>query len=401
MAQTGYRYSNLLLVIIPVAWLLALGACTAADIVGTPTPQPTATQLPTATPEPIVPTRTLAPVATEPPPTWTPAPTATPPQPTAVPTLTAGQRETLDRFGLVGAVEDVVAAVDAGLRFGQFAFWRTSANLPDTPDLTFWQMVRLGQIAEAGQWPAIQDEMEIVLREHPGSTWLIGNEPDVRWQDNVTAEDYADLYHDIYAFIKARDPSARVAAGGIALPTPLRLRYLDTVLAHYQATYGEPLPADLWHIHTFTLREEQDSWGIGIPPGMEVTAGVLYEIEDHGNIDLLQQHVAAFRDWMAANGYADAPLAVTEFGILLPEDYGFPTEVVGRFMREAIDYFRTATGETGLAADDGRLVQYWFWYSLYDDGAYPTGNLFNVPALDVTELGEIYRAYVDEVLQSR
>lgn len=358
------------------------------------------TPLPTATPEPIVPTRTPAPLPTDQPPTVTPDPTPTQPAPTAVPTLTAAQLERLAGYGLVGALEDVTAAADAGLRFGHYAFWRTVADLPDIAGLEYWQMVRLGQIGEAGQWPAIRAEMEAVLSERPGSYWLIGNEPDVRWQDNVSPERYAELYHDIYAFIKDRDPSARVAAGGIALPTPLRLRYLDRVLAHYESTYGEPLPTDLWHIHTFTLREEQDSWGIGIPPGMAESAGELYEIEDHGDIELLKQHVNAFREWMAANGYADAPLAVTEFGILLPEDYGFPIEVVSRYMLESLEFFRTGTGETGLLADGNRLVQYWFWYSTYDGGAYPTGNLLDVPTGEVTELGEIYRAFIDEILQT-
>lgn len=368
---------------------------------------------PTETPEPIVPTRTPSPPPTTPPATATASPTesvatATPApamtattEPTPIPTLTGQQREELNRFGIVGAVGDVEAAAAAGLRFGQFAFWRTMADLPEVADMTWWQTVRLGQVGEWGEWPAVQDQMIAVLTERPGSFWLIGNEPDVRWQDNVTADRYAEQYHDIYRFIKEYDPSAQVAAGGIALPTPLRLRYLDDVLAHYEATYGEPMPVDLWHIHTFTLREELDSWGIGIPPGMDDTAGRLYEIEDHGDIELLKSHVVVFREWMAANGYADTPLAITEFGILLPEDYGFPVEFVGDYLREAVDYFRTATGETGMAGDDRRLVQYWFWYSLYDEGAYPTGNLFDGPQQELTELGVFYRSYLDELLRQR
>ena len=51
---------------------------------------------------------------------------------------------------------------------------------------------------------------------------MIGNEPDVRWQDNVTPERYAEIYHDIYTFIKERDPGAQVVIGGVAQSTPLR-----------------------------------------------------------------------------------------------------------------------------------------------------------------------------------
>lgn len=396
------------LVLVLIVLTTVLTACTAGAPEQPPTPRPTATPVPTATPEPIIPTRTPELLPAELPPTETatlvatatlePVATHTPPP---APTFTAAEKANLERFGVVGALEDVAASVDAGLRFGNFAFWGTSATLPDLPDVAFWQMIRVGEgRGSAHTWPLVRPEVEAALQVHPGSFWLVGNEPDVRWQDNAPAEQYAEQYHEIYQFIKERDPSAKVVAGGIALPTPLRLRYLDDVLTHYAATYGKPLPADLWHVHTFTLREESGSWGIGIPPGMEDSSGALYEIEDHGRIDLLQDHVGAFRNWMAANGYADSPLAITEWGILLPVDYGFPINFVGQYMGESLEFFRTATGETGLAADDGRLVQYWFWFIIHDYSEYTTGNLFDPLTGELTELGEIYKTYTDDLTQT-
>ena len=74
-------------------------------------------------------------------------------------------------------------------------------------------------------------------------------------------------------------------------------------------------------------------------------------------------------------------LAVTEFGILHPSDYGFPPEVVAEFMVDTFDFFMTAANDTGYPADDYRLVQWWFWYSVFDSGDFPTGNLYD-PALD-------------------
>lgn len=88
---------------------------------------------------------------------------------------------------------------------------------------------------------------------------------------------------------------------------------------------------------------------------------------------------------------------MTEFGILLPEDYGFPPEFVQNYMRQTYDYFLTATGEDGLAADDGRLVQYAFWYSLFDEGAYPTGNLYDARRGALTPLGEAFVRYIEEL----
>ena len=351
--------------------------------------------VPTITPEPIVPTRT--PIAQSvAPATETPAPPSSPtPEVPVIPTLSAERAEALSRIGLAGALADVESSAALGLRSGHFTFWRTWDELPAVPELTTWQTVRLGQLEENMRWPANREVVARTLTAHPGSFWLVGNEPDVIWQDNATPEEYARAYHEIYTFIKERDPSARVGAGGIALPTPLRLAYLDEVLRIYRETYDEELPADLWSIHLFILREERDSWGIDIPPGMDATSGELYEIEDHGNIELVKQYVVAFRRWMAANGYADKPLAVTEFGILLPEDYGFPPEFVQDYLRQTYDYFLTTTGEDGLAADDGRLVQVAFWYSLFDEGAYPTGNLYDARRGALTPLGEAFIRYTE------
>ncbi len=353
----------------------------------------------TSTPEPIVPTRT--PQAADQPPTATPqpSPTAAPPTAAALPALTAAQATAIAPIGVAGAREHVPPVLDLGLRFAQFTFWNVWDEPPDAPGVTTWQNVRFGLVPEEEQWPANREVVERTLAAHPGSFWLIANEPDVQWQDNLTAEEYAERYHELYTFIKERDPSARVGAGGIALPTPLRMAYLDAVLATYQERFGEPLPADLWSIHLFVLREEADSWGIGIPPGMDATAGELYGIEDHGDFELAKGYVESFRAWMAANGYGDKPLAVTEFGILLPEDYGFPPEFVQAYLIESYDYFRTATGENGLASDGGRLVQYAFWYSLYDPSAYMTGNLYDGAGGGLTPLGEVFKTYVQGLLE--
>jgi hypothetical protein len=204
-----------------------------------------------------------------------------------------------------------------------------------------------------------------IARANPGSLWLIGNEPDVKWQDNVEPAVYARLYHEAYAAIKAADPSAVVAAGGVSQPTPLRLRYLDAVLAAYREQFGAAMPADAWHVHNFILREERDSWGVDIPPGLPEDRGMLYEIDDCDNLEIFRRQVRDFRRWMAAHGFQDRPLIVSEYGIPMPEDYGFPPERVIRFLRGTFEFFLTATDPSlGYPADDYRLVQRWCWYSL-------------------------------------
>ena len=53
------------------------------------------------------------------------------------------------------------------------------------------------------------------------------------------------------------------------------------------------------------------------------------------------------------------------------------------------------SGEDGLAADDGRLVQWWFWYSLYDTvGDYGASDLYDPDTGTLTELGQVWSEFI-------
>jgi hypothetical protein len=268
--------------------------------------------------------------------------------------------------------------------------WHVVPHPPEPGGVRFCQMVRT--------WGgALYPDLSMIRAtavSNPGSLWLIGNEPDVVTQDNATPEQYANVYGIAYRAIKEADPSAQVAIAGVAQPTPLRLAYLDRVRQAYRQQYGEEMPVDVWNVHAYTLREEQDSWGAGIPPGMEVDRGKLYEIGDHANIDIFRQQVADFRRWMAEHGQRDKPLIVSEFGILMPEEYGFPPEKVSQFLVDTFDYFLEARDpETGYPGDDNRLVQAFCWFSASMPG-YPTSDLFDPVTHAITPVGEVFRAYV-------
>ena len=278
--------------------------------------------------------------------------------------------------------------------FSQFLNWEARPDdlLPES--VTHWKMLRASNDPnKAINW----EEVEQLANATPGSVWIIGNEMDVKWQDNVSAETYATIYHDAYTRLKTIDPTSQIAFGGISQSTPLRLAYLDQVLASYEAVYGEKLPADYFTVHAYVLREERDSWGVDIPPGMDdINTGELYEIDDHASLDLFIKQLADYRTWMAANGYRDKPLAVTEFGILLPHDYGFPPDVVSQYMRDTINLMLTKTDETtGYPADENRLVQTWFWYVVEDTpDRYPSSNLYNSERGQLTQIGETWRDIV-------
>jgi hypothetical protein len=270
---------------------------------------------------------------------------------------------------------------------GWYLDW-TARLSPDATEVDHWLMVR---VAPGCTRPSMQEAAQLA-QQRPGQTWIIGNEPDVIWQDNLPPELYAEAYHAYYAAIKGADPSARLAVAGVAQPTPLRLAYLDRVLQAYQRAYGGPMPVDVWTVHNFVLREERGSWGAEIPPGFEdLTVGKLYEVSDHARLDLFESQLRMFRDWMARRGYRDVPLALTEFGILMPSDYGFPPDVVSGYAERTLDLLMTLEDPaTGYAADDNRLVQRWAWFSLSDPN-FPAGNLADLHLGHLTEVGLAFR----------
>jgi hypothetical protein len=233
--------------------------------------------------------------------------------------------------------------------------------------------------------------------------WLIGNEPDSIYQDNVLPQDYAQAYHDAYTFIKGHDPTARVSAGGIVQPTPLRMEYLDIVLDAYDSLYGEPLPTDAWSIHSFILRERScavypDScWGAEIPPGIAADEGMVYELDDTDRLDIFQDRIVQFRQWMRDQGYRDKPLIITEYGTLVPHSYEGWDEERGRvFMYGTFDFLLIADDpDLGCPTDENRLVQRWLWYSL-DDTSYG-GPLFDPMTLEMLPMGAYFGAYTGAI----
>lgn len=273
---------------------------------------------------------------------------------------------------------------------GWYVTWKVMLNPPQPSGTWFAQMVRVHE----GRFQPPLDHIIRAARANPGSLWLIGNEPDVRWQDGVTPEEYARLYGVLYQAIKEADPTAQVAVAGVSQPTPLRLAYLDRVLEAYRDHFGAEMPVDVWNVHAFILREEQDSWGVGIPPGMSATQGQLYEIGDHADLAIFRQQIWDFRRWMAERGLRERPLIVSEYGILMPESYGFPPELVAGFLVDTFDFFLTARDETiGYPADDHRLVQAFCWYSA-SDTTYPTPNLFDPASRAPTLVGQVFQQYV-------
>jgi hypothetical protein len=361
-----------------------------------------ATRPPTRVPERLIPTATesessdaagiTAPstVPRTPPPSTTPQrpqPTATGPV-AAMPTLyPSGDRW---RFGVVDRLADLASYDLAPLGAGWFLTGIESDPPPTSNELVYIVGVHAGVVA-----PDLP-ELRLRVLARPGAVWQVGNEPDVIWQSNSTPEQYAAAYRQVYTLIKRADPTALVAAGAISQPTPLRLEYLDRVLAAYEDRYGEPMPVDIWAIHNTILREERASWGVDIPPGLDAETGRLYRIEDNADAAIFAQQLVDFRRWMRDRGYRDRPFFLTEFGVLMPAEYGFPVERVRAFMEDTLEFMVTAVDpKLGCPTDGDRLVQRWAWYSLATTD-YPGGNLYDPETKAMTVLGQAFAAYVAE-----
>ena len=307
----------------------------------------------------------------------------------------------LCRFG-VGGPGNTPSYPIQPLRLGWYVDWTVNVNASPLTGMDYLPMVRLVQTgSDSYSYSPDQSVLVTMATNRPGMTWLIGNEPDRRrWQDDLEPHVYAKAYHDLYHLLKAADPTAQIAAGGIVQPTPVRLLYLDMILDNYRQRYGVPMPVDVWNIHAFILRERscqyypEDCWGAEIPPGIDWPQGELYDIQDNDNLDIFKQFVQNFRAWMASRGYQDRPLIITEFGVQMPAMYGFTAQRVNAYMNATFDYLRTATGSTGYPADGYRLVQRWAWYSLTDSTF--NGWLF-ASLTQRTVFGDNWAAYVAQI----
>ncbi len=278
-----------------------------------------------------------------------------------------------------GSPDSILSYNVAALKAGWYVNWGTTPAAPHPASMDFAQILRTSNL---GYYPTGQN-LAGVIQGNPGSLWLIGNEPDSPYQDNTLPEKYALVYHQAYLDIKALDPTAQIAIGGIVQATPLRMQWLDRVWNTYQATYGEAMPVDVWNIHAFALREvrpglgtqcmpagaqEGGDWGAAIPPGITANCGQWVEIDGLDRMDLFREQIVRFRTWMKNHGQQNKPLVISEYGILFNAELGYGYDRVKNYMLNTFNHLTSARDTSiGYPADDYRLVQRWAWYSLNDD----------------------------------
>ncbi len=316
-----------------------------------------------------------------------------------------GGLKPLCRFGVNDSIS-VLAFDAAKLRLGWYVNYKSSPSIYIRNGAKFTPIVALMQTGtNEYDYKPKGSALNSAISMNPGADWLIGNEPDrIKFQDDIEPHLYARVYHELYNLIKAADPSAKIFAGNIVQPTDIRLKYLDLVLDSYQSEFGQQMPVDGWSIHNFILNEVScnfdptNCWGAEIPPGVDDDFGEILEIEDNDDFDRFKERILKFRQWMTDRGYDGLPLYISEYGILMPQDFGFPPERVNAFMTNTFNYILNQTDlQLGNPEDGYRLVQKLSWYSSFDLSF--NGWLFDrtgpgSPNTIINSIGQNYADYV-------
>jgi hypothetical protein len=351
----------------------------------------------------------------------------------------ANQKPLAWRLGYASTSSTVYPELET-IKAGWYLNWGTNINPMRPNGMEFAQMVRVHQaitcelrsptahdrtlcpyvVPHTYTYRPSQSRIQQIANANPGSLWLLGNEIDRRdWpgdaQDEILPEVYAVAYHDLYTLIKAADPQARVAIGGVVQTTPLRLEYLSKVWTAYQTKYGTPMPVDVWNMHVFVLPEKRNSWGADIPVGSDALTGAYIfrpdhtgqattPMPEHMDLKYVDEQVRAMRAWMKERGQQQKPLIITEYGILLPNIFIDNTLLPGdaqpsiNFMLGSFNYFlNTKDCSLGYAADECRLVQRWVWWSLDYNGPSFNHNtsLFNKQTKALNPVGAAFRDWLN------
>jgi hypothetical protein len=227
----------------------------------------------------------------------------------------------------------------------------------------------------------------------PGGVWLIGNEPNVPGQDDVSPEAFADFLAQVASAVRQVDPTAVLVGPNVlnwektctACPGYTQGRgWAEAFLASYVERYG-PLPLDAWGMHTYSLDWDRT-------PLADAAAD--------------QAQLVAARNWLDAKEL-NLPIWLTEFGIiwgfegvewLQQPDGSYVAEPRGELrMDRMVEYLDQMFGWlTGPGA--AARVERWYLYATAPPPEPWASTMGGIALLDpnslaLTQFGERYRAW--------
>ncbi|MGI8554390.1 MAG: glycosyl hydrolase [Dehalococcoidia bacterium] len=232
------------------------------------------------------------------------------------------------------------------------------------PDSAVW----VQYVGTSGSSP-LPSNLAQRVAAHPGSSWLIGNEPNVWLSKSLeiqTGEQYARSLHDAVDVIKRTDPTAMIVGPNIlnfdftCVSCPgitSGHAWMDAFLASYQANYNGLPPIDVWSIHAYPLDF------VHLPTV---------------NFSLMEEQIIEYRAYLdAIPALAGMPIWVTEVGAIWGyeglewKDSGngdFKAYPVGAFRTDLLlSYMRELLG--WLSQNSSAMhIQRWFFFTTYYPG---------------------------------
>jgi hypothetical protein len=197
-----------------------------------------------------------------------------------------------------------------------------SSDLPTTMSetgLTWWY--QFGAATPSGEWSSVAQislsrgrvpatTLQQAALAHPGSYWIIGNEPNVPGQDNVSGSTFATELKYYIDTIKSADPTAKLVGPNILNwdntctscegGFPSGHSWVDQFRAAWMSQYGGEPPLDVWGIHTYSIdwNELFANHSLTNPAGLE------------SDISGMSSYLGGIP------ALAAKPIWITEFGIL-------------------------------------------------------------------------------------
>ncbi|MBI4319144.1 MAG: hypothetical protein HY675_11695 [Chloroflexi bacterium] len=223
------------------------------------------------------------------------------------------------------------------------------------------QMVARSNIREEG--------LDAFISSHPGQYWQIGNEPNVPNQDNLTPQEYAQVYYSWSRRIKTIDQSAKILNGGIVnYPDVVgywggALQYLKDFREAYRGMYGEFPSIDVWNLHAF-------------PPFYYANG----RMNTYCDTSFPKYFIVEVVQYLRSVG-EQQPVWLTEFGM----DWGDDSDpCMLTFMTDLVHWL-----------EDTRLIDRWYWFSTNAASRGNGGNLVDLSS-NLTAPGTRYRDLASE-----
>lgn len=217
---------------------------------------------------------------------------------------------------------------------------------------------------------------EFVAR-NKGATWIIGNEPDSRSQDNLTPIEYVKMYQTYYTQVRKLDPSAKFAITSITGATYhkefLQMQaYYDAVFSEYMKMHQREIDFDYWNLHAYYA-----GWTASHAKTPETMLAAVNE-----------QIINPFLTYrLTVNGgeYRLKPILATEIGMSFGNNNS-----MGVSEQTGIEFMKLYTRRLLALVDDGSLESFFWFYGGYAPGDYFQSCLLNEDWKTPTALGIAY-----------